>query len=931
MRRHTVFSGQPFASRDLVTPLAGGSSEAVPPCGRLEVVIMPKRLSPCRCALSRSARLMPLVCCRGLLLVMALMLPITAFAATLPGGFQESVVFSGLTQPTAVRFAPDGRVFVAEKSGLIKVFNDLFSTTPTIFADLRTNVHNFWDRGLLGLELDPNFPTAPYIYVLYTYDGDSTHPAPRWGTPDTTSDPCPDPPGATGDGCVVSGRLSRLQASGNTWVGPEQVLIWDWCQQYPSHSIGALAFGPDGALYVSGGDGASFNFVDYGQDGNPVNPCGDPPGGVGGTQTPPTAEGGALRSQDLRTMSDPVGLSGTILRVQPDTGEGFVGNPLASSTDANARRIIAYGLRNPFRLTLRPGTNEVWVGDVGWNTWEEINLIADPTPPAPDNFGWPCYEGAGRQSGYDGANLNLCENLYGDEGTAAAALAPFYTYNHSAQVVAGETCPSGSSSISGLAFYPETGGTYPNTYTGALFFADYSRNCIWAIFERSGVPDPATRITFVAGAASPVELQIGPGGDLFYVDFNGGTIRRIQYAQANEPPIAVVSATPTSGAAPLTVAFDGSGSSDPDPGDTITSYSWDLNGDGAFGDATTAQTTYTYNQPGSYTARLRVTDKHSASSTASVVITVNNTPPTPSIATPSASTTWKVGDVISFSGSATDQQDGSLPASRLTWELILHHCPSNCHTHPVQTFVGVASGSFTAPDHEYPSYLELKLTATDSGGLQNSVSIQLNPQTVVLTFASNPSGLQLTVGSSSAATPFTRTVIQNSSNSISALSPQDLAGVRYAFASWSDNGAQTHNINAGTSPATYTATFSPVSTDLALSQSGTLNANKTITLTLKTTNNGPGTAQNVVVTDTIHSKVEYTSSSTTQGNCGYNAGTRLATCTIGSMNNGSQVTVTILVQIGKQGGFIDNTATVSTNSTDLNTANNSSTVRMRLQ
>jgi hypothetical protein len=193
MRRHTVFNGQPFASRDLVTPLVDGSSEAVPRCGCLEVVIMLQGLFPRRCALSRSARLMPLVCCRGLLLVMALMLPITAFAATLPGGFQESVVFSGLTQPTAVRFAPDGRVFVAEKSGLIKVFNDLFSTTPTIFADLRTNVHNFWDRGLLGMELDPNFPTAPYIYVLYTYDGDSTHPAPRWGTPDTTSDPCPDP------------------------------------------------------------------------------------------------------------------------------------------------------------------------------------------------------------------------------------------------------------------------------------------------------------------------------------------------------------------------------------------------------------------------------------------------------------------------------------------------------------------------------------------------------------------------------------------------------------------------------------------------------------------------------------------------------------------------------------------------------------------
>src|SRR4029450_4287498 len=87
----------------------------------------------------------------------------------------------------------------------------------------------------------------------------------------------------------------------------------DWCQQYPSHSIGDLAFGPDGALYASAGDGASFNFADYGQDGNPLNPCGDPPAGVGGVQTPPSAEGGSLRSQDLRTSRDPIGLSVPLL------------------------------------------------------------------------------------------------------------------------------------------------------------------------------------------------------------------------------------------------------------------------------------------------------------------------------------------------------------------------------------------------------------------------------------------------------------------------------------------------------------------------------------------------------------------------------------------------------------------------------------------
>jgi glucose/arabinose dehydrogenase len=220
---------------------------------------------------------------------------------------------------------------------------------------------------LHSLALHPNFPATPYVYVLYTYDGVIGGPAPRWGTAGATSDPCPDPPGATGDGCVVSGRLSRLRASGNVMTGSEEVLVHDWCQQYPSHSVGTLAFGPDGALYASAGDAASFKFADYGQEGSPPNPCGDPPVPVGGSQTAPSAEGGALRSQDLRTSGDPVTLDGTIIRIHPDTGAAMPGNPLIGNSDPNARRIIAYGLRNPFRFTIRPGTNELWIGDVGWN------------------------------------------------------------------------------------------------------------------------------------------------------------------------------------------------------------------------------------------------------------------------------------------------------------------------------------------------------------------------------------------------------------------------------------------------------------------------------------------------------------------------------------------------------------------------------------
>ena len=575
------------------------------------------------------------------LLAPGVVAPAPAAAATLPAGFQESVVFSGLTAPTVVRFATDGRVFVAEKSGIIKVFDSLTDTSPTVFADLRTNVHDFWDRGLLGLALAPTFPADPYVYVLYSYDHilGSTAAAPRWG------DGCPTPPGATGDGCVISGRLSRLQASGNSMTGSEQVLIEDWCQQYPSHSTGSLAFGADGALYVSAGDGASFNWADYGQDGSPLNPCGDPPGGVGGAMTAPTAEGGALRSQDVRTTTDPTGLDGTILRVDPATGNGLPGNPFAHSSDQNARRIVGYGFRNPFRIAIRPGTNEVWAGDVGWSTWEELNRLATPADGTADNFGWPCYEGAGRQGSYDALNLNLCENLYA-QGTGAV-VAPYYTYRHSDSIVSGEACNNGQgSSTVGMAFYP--GGSYPDTYDGALFFADYSRDCLWVMRAGAdGLPDPTTRANFVTPAANPVHLEIGPGGDLFYVDFSGGTIRRIQYFGANQPPTASFTAAPTSGPAPLAVAFDGSGSSDPD-GDPL-SYAWDLDGDGAYDDATGVTASRTYTTDGNVSVRLRVTDPSGASTvSAPQTIAVGNDPPAALI--DAATAPWVVGQTIPADG-----------------------------------------------------------------------------------------------------------------------------------------------------------------------------------------------------------------------------------------------------------------------------------------
>src|SRR4029453_1059897 len=132
-----------------------------------------------------------------------------------------------------------------------------------------------------------------------------------------------------------------------------------------SPTIGTLLFGADGSLYAGAGDGAGFGFTDYGQEGDPLNPCGDPAAGIGTLQTSPSAEGGSLRSQDVRTTADPTGLDGSIIRIDPPTGAALPSNPLAASPDPNTRRIVAFGLRNPFRFTLRPGSDELWIGDVG--------------------------------------------------------------------------------------------------------------------------------------------------------------------------------------------------------------------------------------------------------------------------------------------------------------------------------------------------------------------------------------------------------------------------------------------------------------------------------------------------------------------------------------------------------------------------------------
>jgi len=311
------------------------------------------------------------------------------------------------------------------------------------------------------------------------------------------------------------------------------------------------------------------------------------------------------------------------------------------------------------------------------------------------------------------------------------------------------------------------------------------------------------------------------------------------------------------------VSFDARGSSDAEDGKSLA-FAWDLDADGAFDDATGTQASFVYTSGGQHEAVVRVTDSGGLARTATATIVVNNTPPVPTITAPLSTLTWAVNDRIDFSGGASDGEDGTIPDARLSWTLVLDHCPVNpndCHTHDVQTISGQHMGFFSAPDHEYPSWIEIVLTATDSGGLTGTTSVRLDPKTVTLSFATVPTGLDVSVGGVSSTTPFSRTVIQGSRNTITAPLQPTLGGTTYNWQSWSDGGTRSHDVfpNAsGTYTATYVASQSPA--DVRVTQAAQLTGSQ-VRITAVITNGGPGSAGVVSLTDTLNSKISFVSAS----------------------------------------------------------------------
>lgn len=708
--------------------------------------------------------------------------PVSA-ASTWPTGFISEPVVSDLVQPTAIDWTPDGTImFIALKYGQVLAFREKQGTLTT-FIDLSEQVNTYWDRGLLGLAVDPGFPITPYVYLMYTLDppglpgmpGQADGPdgggervsrlirVSAFLTDTTVADP--------GSTVVLLGQNSTLANIGDpadeggiggaSSCDDNGIPMTDCLpSDSPSHSVGSIRFGTDGSLYVSHGDGASFG--DY--------------------------DARALRAQDLDS------LGGKVLRIDPLTGEGLPGNPFYNGDPASNRsKVWSYGFRNPFRMVLDPATGQPFIGDVGWDSWEEVNVGEGK------NFGWPCYEGnntGSLQSGYAyyTPTQAACAALYA-QGTQAVQ-APLYSYGHLGE---------GAAVVVG-AFYTGAATTYPPTYWDSLFIADYDQDWIrYLAFDQAGhatIHDFAQDVSAETSAtAGPVQLAIGPDMNLYYVvfdPFGDSEIRRIRYvSNGNTPPTARASATPTSGLGPLTVSFSGAGSTDPDQDIATLSYEW------SFGDTVTAagiSAIHTYTVSGVYTALLTVADAQGASDRDSIRIAVGNSSPAATITTPTAGTTYRVGDTISFSGKGEDAQDGQLPDQNLEWEVLLHH---NEHVHPAFFKVTGAGASLIAPDHGDHTWLRICLKVTDSGGLQATTCRDVLPDTVTYTFDTYPSGLQLLYGSVSYTAPFTVETIVNARRQIIAPQKQGELG----FVCWSDGGEPGHTIVVGSSPRTYIADY----------------------------------------------------------------------------------------------------------------------------
>jgi glucose/arabinose dehydrogenase len=675
----------------------------------------------------------------GMTLVLSLLLALpyavqSQSGINLPSGFSSAYIAGPFYSPTGMAIAPDGRIFVLEQGGTVRVVsNGTLLSTP--FATFSVNSQG--ERGVLGIAFDPSFNTNNYIYFYYTV---STSP--------------------------IHNRIVRVTANGDVMQSGSEQLIYqlDNLVGNEYHNGGAISFSPtDGRnLYIATGE----NYI-------------------------------TENAQSLQS------LLGKILRITVNTNGTVTipaDNPFNDGAGPNRDAIWAYGLRNPFVIAFQPGSGRLFINDVGQSVWEEINDGISGS-----NYGWPTTEG---------------------ETNNPSFRSPLCAYPHESNLLNSAPCvltPQTTSvlgcAITGGVFYNPTTQMYPDDFVGDYLFTDYCNDWIKRY-------DIATDTVLDFASSLPwytVDLEVAADGSVYYLSRGGGGtdsgLYRITYSgSGNLPPTITQHPTNRTVAEGETAQFTCAAS-----GTAPLSYQWQRknSGVGSFSNISGA-TSGSYTTPATVAAtdnqaqfRCVVTNSYGNATSNAATLTVQvNQRPTAAITTPTAGTLFSGGQTITFSGTGTDPEDGTIPASGFTWEVELHHTPlgQTEHIHPAMLPVsGITTGSFTiSNDHgDNDHYYRLLLTVTDSQGLSHQVTRDIYPRTVNISIRTQPPGLQVNVDGQPKTTPLNYQWVVDITRSIGAITPQTFNNSSYAFQSWSDGGSATHNVTTPGVNTTYTATFVP--------------------------------------------------------------------------------------------------------------------------
>jgi len=625
-----------------------------------------------------------------------------------PAGFSDNLYLGSWDQVAGFTWDNNGRMYVWETVGKVwVVVNGVKQSAPLL--DISAEVGAWRDFGLLGFALDPNFTTNGFIYLFYVVD---RHHLMKFGTQQYSA--------TTNEYFAATiGRITRYKVDISTYTsivpGSRTILLGNAVNDGPpilheSHGTGSLAFGQDGSLLASIGDGASYNAVDQGSDPDTYFAQAITDGIITSAQNI-----GAYRCQILTSYS------GKILRINPQTGDGYPSNPYwnPASPKSVASRTWARGVRNPYRMTHVPATGShnpadgnpgvFLLGDVGWSNREEMDVMNAPGM----NFGWPKFEGMTNQPGYNNATYAPTTHdrpkVDWRSGTARG-LINGTIYNVGSAQLPG-TSFTGNASTGGVWYH---GHEFPPEWHDTYFHADYGAGWIRNFrFDANYNPVEVRNFVNVAGACVFVNTHPTMGG-IWYVRYPD-QIRRVSFTgTTNNAPVAFASASPNSGTSPLTVQFSSFNTYDKDGG--TLAYLWNF-GDGTTSTAPNPVKTYSPGSaPTGYTATLTVTDNTSLTAQASVNVSINNSAPVitaTSLATvntfnPTATTP------VSLSATVTDANHSAAQLS-YQWEVLLYH---NEHSHPVQSFTtATATVNLTPVECYNASYwYRVKLKVSDPTG-----------------------------------------------------------------------------------------------------------------------------------------------------------------------------------------------------------------------